>query len=277
MKFSYNWLNELIEGSTLTAEQLSDGITLHTAESEGVEQWGEAFARVVAARVTHVEPAPDSKIVKARVDAGALGEKTLVCGAPNCREGMLTVLAPVGTVIEGREIGLATIRGVQSEGMLASGAELGINRDHDGILDLAEFAEAAGLQPGDSIPGCAPDSIIEIDNKSLTHRPDLWGHFGMAREAAAITGGQLKDPVRLELVPEGECPYRIEILEPKLAPRYSGLLVENVKVGPSPLWLQNRLSSIGLNPINNVVDITNYVLAELGQPMHAFDADKLRG
>lgn len=277
MKFSYNWLNELVEGEALPAHQLSDGITLHTAESEGVERWGEHFRSVVAARVTQVEPVPDSKIVKARVDAGPLGEKTLVCGAPNCRAGMLSALAPAGTVIEGREIGLATIRGVQSEGMLASGAELGINRDHEGILDLEEFAEAQGLTAGDPIPGCAPDWIIEIDNKSLTHRPDLWGHFGMAREVAAITGGSLKDPVKIGLVPEGECPYRIEILDAKLAPRYSGLLVENVTVAPSPLWLQNRLSSIGLNPINNIVDITNYVLAELGQPMHAFDADKLRG
>lgn len=277
MKFSYNWLNELVEGEALPARQLSDRITLHTAESEGVECWGEHFNSVVAARVTHVEPVPDSKIVKARVDAGALGEMTLVCGAPNCREGLLTALAPAGTVIEGREIGLATIRGVESEGMLASGAELGLNRDHDGILELESYREAAGLKPGEALPGCEPDWIIEIDNKSLTHRPDLWGHYGMALEVAAITGGKRKDPVDLALVPEGKCPYRIEILESKLAPRYSGLLVENVTVGPSPLWLQNRLSSIGLNPINNIVDITNFVLAELGQPMHAFDADKLRG
>lgn len=277
MKFSYNWLNELVEGEALSAAQLSDRITLHTAESEGVERWGAHFETIVAARVMHVEPVPDSKIVKARVDAGPLGEKTLVCGAPNCREGMLSALAPAGTVIDGHEISVATIRGVRSEGMLASGAELGINRDHDGILNLEDFAEARSLRPGDAIPGCAPDWIVEIDNKSLTHRPDLWGHHGMAREVAAITGGKLKEPAKLELVPEGECPFGIDILDGKLAPRYSGLLIENVKVGPSPLWLQNRLSSIGLHPINNIVDITNYVLAELGQPMHAFDADKLHG
>ncbi|MDZ7638183.1 MAG: phenylalanine--tRNA ligase subunit beta [Bryobacterales bacterium] len=277
MKFSYNWLNELVEGKALSAKELSDLITMKTAESEGVEAWGEHFRTVVAARVLHVEAVPDSKIVKARVDAGPLGEKTLVCGAPNCREGLLTALATAGTVIEGREIAVATIRGVRSEGMLASGVELGINREHEGILELEEFAEVVGLQPGDPIPGCTPDAIIEIDNKSLTHRPDLWGHYGMAREVAAIAGGTLKDPVDPALVPTGECPFGIEILDGQLAPRYSGLLVENVKVGPSPLWLQNRLSSVGLNPINNVVDITNFVLAELGQPMHAFDAAKLRG
>jgi phenylalanyl-tRNA synthetase beta chain len=277
VKFSYNWLNELVEGPALSPKELSGLITMKTAESEGVEPWGEHFRTIVAARVLSVEPVPDSKIVKARVDAGALGEKTLVCGAPNCREGLLSALATAGTVIEGREISVATIRGVRSEGMLASGAELGINRDHEGIIELEDYAETRSLQPGDAIPGCEPDAIIEIDNKSLTHRPDLWGHYGMAREVAAIAGGKLKDPVNPGVVPEGACPVKVEIQDAKLAPRYSGLLIENVTVGPSPLWLQNRLSSIGLNPINNVVDITNYVLAELGQPMHAFDADKLRG
>lgn len=279
MKFSYNWLNELVEGQNLSPKDLSDRITMKTAESEGVGAWGEHFRTVVAARVTHVEAVPDSKIVKALVDAGALGEKTLVCGAPNCREGLLSALAPAGTVIGGNEIREATIRGVASQGMLASGAELALNRDHEGILELDQFPEAAGLKPGDALPGCTPDAIIEIDNKSLTHRPDLWGHYGMAREVAAITGAMLKDPVKLDLVPEGvnPTPIQIRIHEPALAPRYSGLLIENVTIGPSPLWLQNRLSSIGLNPINNVVDITNYVLAELGQPMHAFDVDKLQG
>lgn len=277
MKFSYNWLNELVEGNTASAKQLSDLITLHTAESEGVEPWGEHFSRVVAARVTHVEPVPESRVVKARVDAGALGEKTVVCGAPNCRRGTLTALAPAGTVIEGREIQETSIRGVHSEGMLASGAELGINRDHDGILNLEHFAEARAVKPGEPLPGCTPDWIIEIDNKSLTHRPDLWGHHGMAREVAALTGARLKGPAQLAYIPGDWPPFKIEIQDPKLCPRYTGLLVENVKVGPSPLWLQNRLSSIGINPINNVVDITNFVLAELGQPMHAFDAEKLHG
>jgi phenylalanyl-tRNA synthetase beta chain len=271
VKFSYNWLNDLIEGPRKTAQELSNLITMKTAESEGVEPWGEAFRSVVVARVEQVEPVPDSKIVKAEIDAGPLGRKSLVCGAPNCRAGLLTALVPPGTSVAGKEIQETVIRGVLSQGMLASGAELGLNRDHEGILELE------GLQPGDPLPGCDPDWIIEIDNKSLTHRPDLWGHYGMAREVAAITGAQLKDPVKLSLLPEGECPISIEIEDPTLSPRYSGLLVENVKVGPSPLWLQNRLSSIGLNPINNLVDITNFVMAELGQPMHAFDADKLVG
>lgn len=271
MKFSYNWLNSLLDGPRQSPQALSNLITMKTAESEGVEAWGEAFARVVVARVETAELVPDSRIVKAEVDAGALGRKTVVCGAPNCRAGLLTAFVPPGVTVDGKEIRETTIRGVLSQGMLASGSELGINKDYEGILELS------GVEPGDPVPGCEQDWIIEIDNKSLTHRPDLWGHYGMAREVAAITGSRLVDPVRMELAPEGACPFAIEIADGGLAPRYSGLLVENVTVGESPLWIQNRLSSIGLNPINNVVDITNLVMAELGQPMHAFDADKLRG
>src|SRR5439155_2722663 len=154
--------------------------------------------------------------------------------------------------------------------MLASGAELGLNRDHAGIIELES-------QVGAPIPGCGPDSVIEIDNKSITHRPDLWGHFGMAREVAAISGGRLLDPVKMNLLPKGKCPINIAIQDFELCLRYSALVFESVTVGPSPLWLQYRLSAIGLNPINNIVDLTNYIMAELAQPMHAFDRDLLRG
>jgi phenylalanyl-tRNA synthetase beta chain len=154
--------------------------------------------------------------------------------------------------------------------MLASGVELGINRDHDGVIELDS-------QVGAPLPGCTADRVIEIDNKSITHRPDLWGHLGMAREVAAILGHKLRDPVKPELLPAGSAAVKIEIEDFHLCPRYSALVFENVKVQPSPYWLQCRLTAIGLNPINNIVDMTNYVMAELAQPMHAFDADLLKG
>ncbi len=139
-------------------------------------------------------------------------------------------------------------------------------------------AECEGIEPvGERLSGLSPDWIIEIDNKSLTHRPDLWGHYGMAREVAAITGRGLRDPVKTELLPQGDAPIKIDIADHNLCPRYSALVFESVQVAPSPLELQARLESIGLNPISNIVDVTNYVLAELPQPMHAFDADKLAG
>ena len=124
----------------------------------------------------------------------------------------------------------------------------------------------------------ATDTIIEVDNKSLTHRPDLWGHYGMAREVAAIIRIRtLRDPVKLGLLPKGEAPVEIEIEDFALCPRYSALVFENVTVQPSPPWLQDRLEAVGLNAINNIVDVTNYVMAELAQPMHAFDGEKLHG
>ncbi len=138
-------------------------------------------------------------------------------------------------------------------------------------LITMKTAECEGLEQ------IGADTIIEVDNKSLTHRPDLWGHYGMAREVAAITHKTLHDPVKLELLPKGKAPVEIEIDDLALCPRYSALVFENVTVQPSPVWLQQRLEAIGLNAINNIVDVTNYVMAELAQPMHAFDAEKLHG
>jgi phenylalanyl-tRNA synthetase beta chain len=174
---------------------------------------------------------------------------------------MITAYVPIGT---------KTIHGVESDGMLASASELGINKDHAGIIELA-------AEVGAPVPRCEPDSVIEIDNKSITHRPDLWGHHGMAREVAAILGRKLKDPARLDLLPTGAPAIQVKIEDYQLCPRYSALVFENVTVQPSPPWLQAQLTAIGLNPINNIVDMTNYVMSEIAQPMHAFDADLLQG
>ncbi len=138
-------------------------------------------------------------------------------------------------------------------------------------LITMKTAECEGLEQ------VGEDSVIEVDNKSLTHRPDLWGHHGMAREVAAITGNPLRDPVKLDLLPNAPTDLAIEIEDLALCPRYSALVFENVTVVPSPVWLQRRLEAVGLNAINNIVDVTNYVMTELAQPMHAFDADKLHG
>ena len=257
MKFSYNWLRESVAGLDAPAESLERLITMKTAECEGIEQTGELLGGASLARVDAVEAIAGSHNVKARVSTEKYGEKMVVCGAPNCRAGLTTVYVPLGKKV---------IQGVESDGMLASGSELGINRDHAGVVETG---------PGASLP--LPDAVIEIDNKSLTHRPDLWGHFGMAREIAAITGKRLMDPVQPALVPGGESPVRVEIEDLELCPRYSALVFDNVTVCPSPLWLQYRLTAIGLNPINNIVDLTNYIMAELAQPMHAFDRAKLRG
>ena len=234
---------------------------MKTAECEGIEAAGELLAQACAARVASVEPIPGSHNVKAVVETGKFGNKTVVCGAPNCRAGMFTVYVPIGKKI---------IHGVESDGMLASGAELGISHDAAGILETAGPA-------GAPLPRCVPDGIIEIDNKSITHRPDLWGHFGMAREVAAISRQSLRDPVNLSLVPADPSPIHVAIEDLDLCPRYSALVFDNVIIQPSPPWLQYRLTAIGLNPINNIVDMTNYIMSELAQPMHAFDRKLLHG
>ena len=269
MKFSFNWISELVEGIDVPPQELGRLITMKTAECEGIETVGDFLPEVCAARILSVEPLSGHN-VKAVVDTGRYGSKTVVCGAPNCRPGLVSAYVPAGVRLNSEEIGTVTIGGVVSEGMLASGAELGINRDAEGILELE-------VDPGAAIAGCSPHSIIEIDNKSLTHRPDLWGHHGLAREVAAIVSGILRQPVRLDLLPHGPAPIQVEIQDFDLCPRYSALAFENVAVKPSPLWLQQRLMAIGLNPISNIVDVTNYVMAELAQPMHAFDWDLLQG
>jgi phenylalanyl-tRNA synthetase beta chain len=265
MKFSYSWIRSLVDGLDVPAEALERLITMKTAECEGVETVGQLLAEAVAATIESVSSIEAGHNVKAIVDAGRYGRKTVVCGAPNCRAGLRTVYVPLGRKM---------VSGVESDGMLASPAELGINRDNAGIVELRD---------GEDIP--FPDSVIEIDNKSITHRPDLWGHHGMAREVAAITGKTLRDPVWLGSLPGAllgssrppESPIKIEIEDLHLCPRYSALVFENVTVQPSPLWLQARLTAVGLNPINNIVDLTNYLMAELAQPTHAFDQSKLTG
>ena len=271
MKFSYQWISELVPGLDSSPADLQRLITMKTAECEGIEAVGGHFGRVVAARVMDVTPLPKSKNKTVAIAVGNGKTVQVVCGAPNVRVGVLAAWVPPGTALEGKTIASAVIEGIQSDGMLASAAELGIGRDHSGILELD------GVEPGEPLPGLVPDWIIEVDNKSLTHRPDLWGHYGMAREVAAITKRTLKEPVHLDVLPTGDPVVRVEIEDFSLCPRYSALILENVRVGPSPLWLQARLQNVGLNPINNIVDVTNYVLAELPQPMHAFDADKLSG
>lgn len=252
MKFSYSWLRELVDGLNESPKELMRLITLKTAECEGLEETGALLAQACEARVVTVEHL--GKNVKAVVATASYGIKTVVCGAPNCRPGLKTIYVPLGK---------KTIEGVESDGMLASASELGISRDHAGIIELIETLRLT------------PDWIIEVDNKSLTHRPDLWGHYGMAREVAAITGKKLLDPVKEHLTLDPQIAVTIE--DYSLCPRYSALVFENVTIQPSPLWLQYRLESIGLNPISNIVDVTNFVMAELAQPMHAFDADKLHG
>ena len=262
MKFSYNWIREFVPGLTQAAAPLERLITMKTAECEGIEEEGALLAIARVARVESVEPIPDSHNVKAVIDAGSLGRKTVVCGAPNCRAGLLTAYAPIGKKV---------VSGVESDGMLASGAELGINKDHEGIVEAfgRDRRAAAGMRAG-----CG-----DRDRQQEHHAPAR--SVGSSRDGARSGGDSGAAADRSgEARPAAEGRRRrsrYEIEDLALCPRYSALVFENVTVQPSPLWLQYRLTSIGLNPINNIVDMTNFVMAELAQPMHAFDADLLQG
>ncbi len=251
----------MVDGLELAPFDLEKLITMKTAECEALEPVGLLLEGACAARVVSAEPIEGSHNVKAVVETGMYGTRTVVCGAPNCRAGMVSAYAPVGR---------KTVHGIESDGMLASGAELGINGDAAGVIEL-------DIPVGAQIPGCRPDHIIEIDNKSITHRPDLWGHFGMSREVAAIARKPLRDPVKNTAPVGGEPAVKVEIEDFDLCPRYSALVFDNVTVRPSPWWLQYRLKSIGLNPINNIVDFTNLIMTEMAQPTHAFDRKALSG
>jgi len=261
----------MVHGLEIEAPALERLITLKTAECEGIEEVGTHFATAIAARVLTVEPLPKGRNQRVTLDSGDGSIHTVVCGAPNVRPGLIAVWLPPGTRFEGEVLARKIFDGVESEGMLASAKELGLGNDGSMLLELE------GLKAGDRLPNLSPDWIIEIDNKSLTHRPDLWGHYGVAREVAAIAGGTLTDPVDLSALPQGAGGIGVDVADSSLCPRYAALCYDNVSVAASPDWLQFRLESLGLNPINNIVDITNLILAELPQPMHAFDADKLSG
>jgi phenylalanyl-tRNA synthetase beta chain len=217
------------------------------------------------------------KLSLCKVDDGSGELLQVVCGAPNVAQGQNIVFARVGTRMpDGSKIKKGKLRGQASLGMICSERELGLSDEHSGIMVLD-----AAAQPGTPVVdvlGCS-DTLIEIDNKSVTHRPDLWGHYGFARELAAIYGRPLRglmDGIELELPREGET-VPITITAKERCARYCGLVLRDVKVGPSPEWLRYLLIAVGQRPINNVVDLTNFVLFDLGQPMHAFDLDRLGG
>ncbi|HNX58974.1 MAG TPA: phenylalanine--tRNA ligase subunit beta, partial [Spirochaetota bacterium] len=202
----------------------------------------------------------------------------VVCGAPNHKVGDIVPLALPGTKFsEEFVIVKSKIRGEESNGMLCSARELQFSDEHSGIMILPPDTKLG--VPLSDLFGDRIDIRFEIDNKSVTHRPDLWGHIGFARELGAIFDRKIKNPVKRELASSFKSVEKLSVsIEcPDAAPRYCGLVVKNVKIAESPEWLKQRVTAIGMRPINNIVDITNYVMAELGEPMHAFDRKKFGG
>ena len=282
MKLSYSWLKEYLECS-LTPAQIADAMTSIGIEVDAVEETEEipgGLAGVVVAKVVECAEHPDSDHLHiTKVDAGTGELLTVVCGAPNVAAGQKVLLATIGTVLPGDfKIKKSKIRGVESFGMICAQDELGIGSDHAGIMVLPEDAVVG--TPAKEFLGLKTDAVIEYE--ITANRVDAASHWGVARDLYAYL--KLNDiPCALHKPSdngfkpgEGKCiPFEVKTLDG--APRYSGITMKGVKVGPSPEWLQKDLRAIGLNPINNVVDISNFILFELGQPLHIFDAAKIGG
>jgi phenylalanyl-tRNA synthetase beta chain len=274
MKFTLSWLKDDLD-TTASFDEIVETLTRIGLEVEGVEDKAKSLAPYTVAYVISAEQHPNADRLRVcMVDTGEGAPIQVVCGAPNARTGMKSVFAPPGTYIPGKNItlGIGTIRGVESAGMLCSAAELEISDDHDGIIDLPEnapvgvpYAAYAGLD----------DPVIEIN---LTpNRPDCTSIHGIARDLAAAGLGTLKGDAAPAIQGKGACPVSVTIEDQKLCPAFALRLVRGVKNGPSPEWMQRRLLSIGLRPINALVDITNYMTFDRGRPLHVFDAKKVRG
>jgi len=277
MKISYRWLREYVD-TDLPPAVLADRLTNAGIPVEGVTPLVEGLAGVLVAEIEAIErEVPGAGGHVNRLCRVALPDRTLsvLCGAPNAAPGLRTALAPPGATLPGgRSIGVATIRGTRSEGMLCSEKELGIGDDGDGILALpadaplgTDLVTYLGLE----------DTIFEIE--ITPNRPDALSIVGVAREVAAITGAPFRFPqvAVKESEPEAARLATVEIADPDLCPRYAARMISGLTVKPSPPWLAQRLRAVGLRPINNVVDVTNYVMWELGQALHAFDHAALGG
>ncbi|HKW09965.1 MAG TPA: phenylalanine--tRNA ligase subunit beta [Gemmatimonadaceae bacterium] len=284
MNVSYDWLRAFV-GFQLTPAKLRDLITSRVATVDELEPLNKALTSLVVARVVEAGPHPDSDhLWVTKVDAGTGVLLDVVCGAPNVKAGALYPFAPVGTTMpNGLKIEKRRIRGQTSNGMLCSPREIGLGDDHEGILELS-----TDVKPGTPFLKVMPAGDTRIVIDVMPNRPDLLSHLGVAREIAAAVDSPLTLP-ELEgagaAVPAAQRvrssgrtgPVEVRVDEEGLCRRYMAVVIRGVRVGPSPEWLVNRLEAIDSRSINNVVDATNYVLHELGQPTHAFDLAKLGG
>lgn len=273
MRISLNWLRELVD-LTLAPEELAETLTMAGFEVEDIEDRRKLAEGVVVGRVLSVEPHPNAdKLRVCQVDVGdAGGPLNIVCGAANVRANIFVAVATAGTYLPTIDLKIraSKLRGVRSEGMICSLAEVGLEKDSAGI----HIFEQENLKLGSDVRPLLDLEDVILDLTATANRADALSMVGVAREVAALTGASLRLPEASELtIPEGS--LSLKITEPSACPAYIGTVIEGVKIAPSPDWLQRRLLAAGVRPINNVVDVTNYVLLEWGQPLHAFDRDRL--
>lgn len=276
MKISYRWLQQHVDLADIEPRRILADLTMSTAEVEGLEQFGAGLECLRIGHVRRCERHPDAdKLSVCQVDLGEAGVQQIVCGAANVRAGQRVVVILPGDTLPASggkgalKIKVGKIRGVESHGMICSEGELGLGDGGEGILVLPDDTPI-GARFVDVMP--VQDWVFEIDNKSINHRPDLWGHYGIARELAAIYGRPLRPAVLPQLLPQTGSTIAVVVDDAVGCPRYCGLVIDGVVVGPSPMSLRWQLQAVGQRAISLPVDLTNYVMLDLGQPMHAFDA-----
>lgn len=278
MRVSFKWLKEYVE-IPVSPEELAERMTMSGVAVENIEYPGKGLDKIVTGKIEQISPHPDAdKLVICRINTGS-EVLQIVTGAPNVREGQVILLALVGATLPGGKITKAKLRGIESYGMLCSAQELGLDPKNfppdqqEGILEYAsdtplgmDARELLGLD----------DVILELE---LTpNRADCLSMVGVAREVSAVLGTLLRLPeIRVRESEESiDGQVSVSVTDPELCGRYVGRLIRNVRIGPSPVWMQQRLQAAGIRPISSIVDVTNYVMMELGQPLHAFDYDKLK-
>ena len=281
MKLSLNWIKDYVKiPEDMDLTRLAYDLTMSTVEVEGAENLRERFDNIVVGEIKEVLPHPNAdKLRVCKVDVGAEDIKDIVCGGSNLEAGMKVVVACPGAMVrwhgEGEpvEIKNTKLRGVASFGMICAAVEVGLadlfpaSDDHE-IMDITSFDAAAGTHLADALG--LNDVILEIDNKSMTNRPDLWGHYGIARELAALYDLPLVEFDKY--VPDVSEIYDVRINDSERCPRYIGAKIEGLGVKPAPFEMQSRIWRVGMRPINALVDITNYVMLAVGQPTHVFDS-----
>ena len=272
MFVSINWIKEYVDLSGLDIKKLINSFTLATAEVEDIIVKGKDLRDVVVGEILSVENHPNSKKLHLLKVDGGDRVYDVVCGAPNVRENMKIAFVKAGGRVPAGEITKATVAGYESEGMCCSAFELGLSDDKSGLMEI-DVDAPNGTDLKEIYP--IEDIIFEVDNKSLTNRPDLWGHYGIAREFAALTDRELKPLPLSDLAYDGDEKIKVTVGRPDLVYRYSCVKMDNITKNVSPFAMQIRLYYCGMRGINLLADLTNYIMLEMGQPTHAFDANKI--
>ncbi len=287
MKVSLNWIRDYVQlPADADLKKLAYDLTMSTVEVEDTIELAKQFDHMVVGVINTIEQHPNAdKLRICMTDIGGRVE-SIVCGGSNLREGMKVAVALPGSVCrwhgEGEpvEIKKSKLRGVDSYGMICGAVEIGLadlfpTKEEAHILDLSDFDAPAGTPLADALD--LNDIILEIDNKSMTNRPDLWGHYGIAREIAALYDLPMKEFPHFDRNVENTSGFHVTVEDAERCPRMTGTQIENVCVKPAPYWMQVRIWKTGMRPINALVDITNYVMLATGQPSHAYDSDHIAG